>query len=52
MWNDPENKAFAVSLMRLKFRREPKEGYMEVGESKDYRLVKIMCSLEAYFKEC
>ena len=47
--NALENDNFAVCVIDLKLRRESKEGYMKVGESKvglDYRIVnKIMCSL-------
>lgn len=32
--NAPENNNFAASFMHLKLRRESKENYMEVGESK------------------
>ena len=46
--NSPENANFAVSFILLELRREQKEDYMKVEESKgrlDYRIVnKIMCS--------
>lgn len=47
--NAPENNSFALCFMDLKLGSEHKEDYMEVGESKtgwDYRIVKIICSLE------
>ena len=44
--NSPENNSFAVSFIHLRLRREPKEDYTEVGESKagiGLQDRKIMC---------
>lgn len=44
-----QRKSFVVSFIHLKLKRESKKDHMKVEESKqalDYRMVKIICSLE------